>query len=299
MKIQNAPLCMLVLALAGCGGTVTPPEEYPPAPETQVTEAAAVPETAPEVEPPAPPPVTLVAGEHTSIEGAAPSMRVTAMRGRDQGKFRVALTNWSLGADPGNHVHVIVDNEPYIAVRDVSQPLDVAALVRDNLHHELSPGRHVVRMFPSRPHHESVKVDGNFFVAEFTNGRGESDVRVDTRAPLLTYSRPKGCYAAGSRILLDFYLTNVPNFGTHHRVAVSVDGNDLGEITQWTPHFLENLPVGEHDVRLRLMGAGGLVIPEGMRATEAVAGPFNDTTRRISVAESCGGTAPASPHGQH
>jgi hypothetical protein len=332
MKTISLPKTLVLLTLAACGATTPPPDEYPPAPASSAAgaERGAEPSTgdtgadttsysltdeltgvsrpvsldqlpaairmAIEGERNAP---VVVAGDHTIIEGGTPSMRVTALRGRDKGKFRVTLTNWSLAADPGNHVHVIVDNEPYIAVRDVSAPLDIAALVRDNLHHELTPGRHVVRMFPSRPHHESVKVEGNFFVAEFENGRGESNVRVDARAPMLTYSRPKGCYASGSRVLVDFYLSNVPNFGTHHRVAVSVDGTDIGEISEWRPYFLENLPVGEHDVRLRLMDGGGLMVPDGMRATDAVAGSFNDTTRRITIAETCGGGAPASPHGQH
>jgi hypothetical protein len=56
-----------------------------------------------------------------------------------------------------------------------------------------------------------------------------------------------------------------------------------GEITSWQPHYIENLPVGEHEIRLTLIG------PDG----EPVEGLFNDTTRTFSVAESCEPAAPA------
>lgn len=56
----------------------------------------------------------------------------------------------------------------------------------------------------------------------------------------------------------------------------AIDGRG-GDITAWAPHWIENLPSGEHTVRLTLVDAQG----------EPVPGPFNDTTRTITVAESC------------
>src|SRR5687767_10251642 len=159
------------LAMTGCGGSSEEgTQEYPPIeepggggsepPSTNTAEPIADPT-------PPPPPVQVVAGENTAIEGSNPTLRILAPRNGSKVrtgpvKLRAQLRNWELAPDPGNHVHVIIDNEPYIAVRDVTQPLDLNALALEHLGHDLTPGTHVVRMFPSRPQHESVKTDGAF-----------------------------------------------------------------------------------------------------------------------------------------
>src|SRR5262249_13528691 len=151
---------------------------------------------------------------------------------------RVTLRNWVLAADPGNHVHFIVDNEPYIAVRDVSHPVDLAALVHDNLGHDLAPGTHVLRIFPSRGQHESVKDAHAFASVTFVYGQPTAGFTFDAHAPLLTYSRPKGCNVSGSRVLLDFFLTNVPALAADGtRVHYTIDGSTSGDIVVWQPHF--------------------------------------------------------------
>ncbi|MFM2430911.1 MAG: hypothetical protein RLZZ511_2124, partial [Cyanobacteriota bacterium] len=53
----------------------------------------------------------------------------------------------------GPHLHVFLDEENYQAVYDVSQPF----VLKD-----LKPGTHTVRVFASRPWHESFKNDGAF-----------------------------------------------------------------------------------------------------------------------------------------
>ncbi len=88
-------------------------------------------------------------------------------------------------------------------------------------------------------------------------------------------------------MLLDFYLDNVDLAPDGHKVRYTID-DVSGEITSWTPHYIENLPVGEHQIRLTLIG------PDG----EPVPGLFNDTTRTFSVAESCEPAAPAAPEEQ-
>lgn len=279
-----------VLALVGCGGAAEAPPEYPPNPDVMTAQPessqllAAVPDTSANREAiaavmPAP---QVVVGTNSPIEGATPTLRVTSPRNgariaRGAVNVRLTLTNWSLAPDPGNHVHVIVDNEPYIAVRDVSREFDLAALVRDNLGHDLQPGSHVVRVFPSRPTHESVKTEGAFATFTFVYGAPTEGFSFDAAAPLLTFSRPKGCNVQGTRILLDFYLTNVPALAADgYRVHYTIDGNNAGDITNWAPHYIENLMPGEHTIQLQLTRNG-----------EAVPGPFNDTTRTITVAETC------------
>lgn len=281
----------LLLAIAGCGGTDQQPEMPDPsvvqrsaddlglpAPEEGADEG----EAEADMEPP-PSPVQIVAGERTPIEGDSPTVRIVAPRdgqriARGDVMLRLRVTNWELQPDPGRHVHVIVDNEPYIAVRDVSSPINLNELVQENLGHALEEGSHVVRVFPSRNHHESVKTDGAFAVSTFHFRSASEGFEFDADAPLLTYSRPKGCNVAGERILLDFYLTNAELSEDGMRVRYNIDGALTGDITEWAPHWIENLPaMPQHTVQLQLVTADG----------EQVPGPFNDTTRTISVQDSC------------
>ncbi len=280
------------LVAVACGGSSEEPAEYPPAedPGTSGTETTAVHDepAGDDVEhatntPPPPPPVQLVAGESSPLEGDAPALKILQPRNRQKIKrgdvmLKLQLRNWDLAPDPGNHVHVIVDNEDYIAVRDVAQPLNLNELVRTNLGHELAAGNHVVRVFPSRPTHESVKAASAFAAVSFEYQSPTEGFAFDPAAPLLTYSRPKGCNPAGQRILVDFFLTNVEALAADgFRVRYAIDSNTSGEITTWAPHYIENLQPGEHQIALTLVGADGA----------PAAGPFNDTTRTFSVQANC------------
>jgi len=280
-----------LVAYAGCGGSDVQPE-WPDVTTVDVSademglpepegDSSGEEEAEAEAEPP-PPPVRIVAGERTAIEGDSPSIRITAPRNgqrirRGNVSLRIQLQNWDLEAAPGRHVHVIVDNEPYIAVRDVSEPLDLNALVQENLGHELAEGSHVVRVFPSRGHHESVKTDGAFATVTFNNRSATEGFEFDAAAPLLTYSRPKGCSTPGSRLLLDFYVANTELAADGNRVRVTIDDAVAANISTWAPHWIENLPVQSHTIRLQLVNGEG----------EPVPGPFNDTQRIIRVANSC------------
>lgn len=278
-----------LLALPACGGTDQQPDMPNPSVIDRSADDIGLPEaseggeeTAEEDSEPPPPPIQVVAGERTPIEGDAPSVRILAPRNgttirRGNVSLRLRVTGWELAPAPGQHVHVIVDDEPYIAIRDVSEPLDLNALVQEHLGHELSEGTHVVRVFPSRGHHESVKEDGAFAMVTFHYRSQTDGFELDADAPMLTYSRPKGCYPTGERILLDFYVSHAELSAEGHRVHYSLDRAIEGDITSWVPHYLENLPVLEHTLQLQLLDAEGNLVP----------GPFNDTTHTFQVAESC------------
>lgn len=282
-----------LLALPACaGGTDLQPEMPDPSVTDRSAEGMMLPEPSGplpsaddatgggEATPPAPP--SVVSGERTPIEGDSPRVRIVEPREGQMVRsgnvnLRLRVSNWDL-EPTGRHVHVIVDNEPYIAVRDVGETLDLNALVQENLGHELSEGTHVVRVFPSRGHHESVKTAGAFAVKTFHYRSRTADFAFDASAPLLTYSRPKGCNVTGERVLLDFYTSNVELAEDGARVHWSIDGGLVeGDIFSWNPHWIENLAEGEHAIQLSLRGADGAVL----------AGPFNDTTRQIRVAGSC------------
>ncbi|PYS78415.1 MAG: hypothetical protein DMF66_06505 [Acidobacteria bacterium] len=58
----------------------------------------------------------------------------------------------------GNHIHVILDNQPYEAYYDLGQPFELR---------NVAEGAHTIRVFPSRPWHESYKNDGAFQMVTF------------------------------------------------------------------------------------------------------------------------------------
>lgn len=179
------------------------------------------------------------------------------------------------------HIHLILDNDPYIRVNDPTQPY-----VLENL----AEGTHVLRAFPGWSTHESVKTEGAFAMLVFHVGNRTDTLHLDPRAPLLTYSRPKGEYngAEADHVLLDFYVTNLPGeplSPAGHRVRYRIDGLATGEISSWVPHFIDHLADGEHHITLDLLG------PDG----QPVAGPFNHTERVIRVNH----TASAAPGHSH
>ena len=280
-------------AAPGCGGTDQQPEMPNPSIVDRSADDMGLPEASAESEgdgteggedddsEPPTAPVQVVAGESTPIEGGDPQLTILAPR-NDQVvagdvTLRIRLRNWDLQPAPGSHVHVIVDNEPYIAVRDVSGPINLTELVHNELGHDLAAGTHVVRVFPSRGHHESVKRPGAFAVVVFHAGTRTAGFSFDAHAPLLTYSRPKGCNVSGERILLDFYVSNTQLSDSGSHVHYSIDDAIEGDITNWVPHWIEGLPSQQHTLHLTLTNAAGEPIP----------GPFNDTTRTFTVAASC------------
>ena len=277
---RNAGLTLLLAMLAGCGGSAPPPAAEPEPVVRSEPEPAPV-EPTPDPEPPPPPAVAVTLGESTPIEGAMPTLRITAPRNgatvrTGNVNVRVTLRNWELAAPEGAHVHLILDDEPYIAIRDVGSPIDLNALVQAELGHELTEGTHVLRMFPSRGHHESVKDAGAFAMVTFHYRSATEGFEFDASAPLLTYSRPKGCNPLGERVLLDFFVTNATLAEGGTRVRWMLDGTP-GEIATWAPHHIENLGAGAHELRLTLIDEGGTPIP----------GRFNDVSRAFTVADHC------------
>jgi hypothetical protein len=176
--------------------------------------------------------------------------------------------NEEFGLSP--HLHVIVDNQPYIAVYDTRQPLELE---------NLEPGTHTIRAFASRPWHESFKNDGAYAQTSFHIFTKTPESNPDLKQPLLTYSRPKGSYGA-EPVMLDFYLANAPLHLVAQedaddeimdwQVRCTIDGETF-TIDRWDPIYLKGLKPGKNWVQLELLDEKGKVIPNA----------FNNTVRLI------------------
>jgi hypothetical protein len=181
----------------------------------------------------------------------------------------------------GQHVHVILDDEPYLAIYDVSKPVQLDVK---------TPGTHVVRAFPSAgpadakgaKWHESRKNAGAFAWVRFhVKEKGGPLADFDGKRPLLTYSRPKGEYkldgpdkALEFPLLVDFYLNNVSLERGGYRVRMTLDGGTPVVYTEWKPQTIAPDPApGDHTVLLELID----------RDDNVVEGPFNKTERKIKV----------------
>lgn len=97
-------------------------------------------------------------------------------------KVRLALGGDLKGYQPhkdpatgmGNHVHVILDNQPYEAYYNLGEPFELR---------NLTEGKHTLRVFASRPWHESYKSEGAFQMVAFTvKGGGDATKPTTTAA---------------------------------------------------------------------------------------------------------------------
>ena len=202
----------------------------------------------------------------------------------------------------GNHVHVIMDNQPYEAYYEMGQAFELR---------NVSDGEHTLRVFPSRPWHESYKNAGAFQMVKFTVKNGGSDAAkptttsngntiasadaalptpeskemkrstggaVDMKKPLLTYSRPKGEYkdADAEAIMIDFWLMNakLTGDGGEFRVRYSINGGEPKFIDKWAPIWLSGWTAGNHSIKVELVDKDGNVVDNG---------GYNSTTREIAV----------------
>ncbi len=203
----------------------------------------------------------------------------------------------------GNHIHVILDNQPYEAYYNLGQEFELR---------NVADGEHTLRVFPSRPWHESYKNDGAFQMVKFTVKNGGADNSkptttnanqtmanantsaapegkdmpsstggaIDKTKPLLTYSRPKGEYkgADADNIMIDFWLSNarLSGDGGEYKVRYSVDGGEAKMIEKWSPIWLTGWANGKHKVKLELVDKDGKPIDNG---------GYNSTTREITIAK--------------
>ncbi|MBK6724036.1 MAG: hypothetical protein IPG58_12485 [Acidobacteria bacterium] len=184
----------------------------------------------------------------------------------------------------GNHVHVILDNQPYEAYYNLDSEFELR---------NVADGEHTLRVFPSRPWHESYKNEGAFQMVKFTVNNGGGDAakptttangntmatpegkdmkmslagKVDATKPLLTFSRPKGEYkdADADAIMIDFWLANakLTGDGGEYRVKYTVDNGEAKFIEKWEPIWLTGWTAGRHVLSLELVDKDGKPVDNG------------------------------------
>lgn len=162
----------------------------------------------------------------------------------------------------GQHIHNIVDNEPYTAHYDTE------------FTKELKEGDHVILSFLSRSYHESLKHKGAYDLRVVTAGRPAERMEFDTNAPHLFYSRPKGEYVGkdAEQVMLDFYLVNTELSPQGNKVRATINGTEF-MLDRWMPYIMEGLPMGENTIKLELVDNQGNLIP----------GPYNSVTRTFRL----------------
>jgi len=214
----------------------------------------------------------------------------------------------------GNHIHVILDNEPYEAYYELGQPFELR---------NVAEGKHTLRVFASRPWHESYKNPGSFQMVTFTvrgggdaskpttTGSGQTMANANTNAsnspanttaaaspatregkdvasskagdvdptkPLLTYSRPKGEYKGedANAIMIDFWLSNakLKGDGGEYRIRYFINDDEARYIDKWDPIWLSGWLSGKPTVRLELLDKDSKPVENG---------GYNTTTREITV----------------
>jgi len=190
--------------------------------------------------------------------------------------FKFNVENYELGAQTdspnaqllansgkGQHIHFIVDNEPYSAHYEPA----FAKAIPEGTHHLVA--------FLSRSYHESVKNKNSVVVKKLVVGdHPEDNVGVDIEAPTLIYSRPKGTYTGKDteQLLLDFFVLNTTLSEEGNKVRATINGTEF-IITSWAPHLIKGLPMGEIIIMLELIDSKG----------NAIEGPFNKVTRTVML----------------
>lgn len=192
--------------------------------------------------------------------------------------FNFSVENYELGAQTenagenglansgkGQHIHFILDNGPY------------SAHYESEFSKEIEEGDHVLLAFLSRSYHEAVKNESSFVVKKIRAGNPSEDQQmdVDFSKQHLFYSRPKGTYKGEDtkKVLLDFFLINTELGEDGNKVKVTINEGEDYLITEWRPHVIENMPMGENRIQLTLVD----------NKMEPIPGPFNSVTRTVTL----------------
>lgn len=160
----------------------------------------------------------------------------------------------------GQHLHLIVDNEPYIAKYESSFTQDIP------------DGEHYLLCFLSRSYHESIKTPAASKASKVMIAGKSISKSEDISGPMLFYSRPKGLYAGDDtkKVMLDFYLVNADM--ANYKVEADING-EKHMLDTWQPYYIEGLPEGDNTIKLSLLDNNG----------QLVNAPLNPVSRTFKI----------------
>jgi hypothetical protein len=159
-----------------------------------------------------------------------------------------ATTKSCANSKDGQHIHFILDNQPYMALYEPTKTFTVPV-----------KSEHYLMSFLSRSYHESIKTPKAGVLYHFSVDEKGKLTKMDIpKTPMIFYSRPKGDYlgADTKNLLLDFYLYNTTLAANGNKVKVDVNGTNF-DIDKWQPYFIENAPMGEVMVKVQLVDKDG------------------------------------------
>lgn len=192
------------------------------------------------------------------------------------GKFtyKVGGDSYSLGAQTpdapqkmcansgkGQHIHLIIDNNPYIAKYTAE------------FEQEVPDGEHYILSFLSRSYHESIKTAQAHIAKKVTVEGGAFKSAEDITAPMLFYSRPKGTYVGKDntgKVMLDFYLENVSLSADGFKVKANINNEQELTFDKWQPYYIEGLPMGDNKIVLTLIDKDGNTVDTPLNPVERV-----------------------------
>lgn len=196
------------------------------------------------------PGATLTIGEMTTEKVGSDSAKIT---------IKYNVENFTLteqtehshdmaNSHEGQHIHFILDNEPYVALYEPEHTFTVPV-----------NSEHYLLSFLSRSFHESIKTED---ASELIKFKVESDATISElpapTEPSLFYSRPKGDYSGDdtNTLLLDFFVANTTLGADSHQVKAVINGEEF-LLDQWVPYEALNVPNGEATIELTLVDQDG------------------------------------------
>jgi hypothetical protein len=115
--------------------------------------------------------------EGATINGSTVKVKLSLggdLKGYKPGKDPSTMVGNDPSTMKGDHIHVILDNQPYEAYYNLDEPFELR---------NVSEGPHTLRVFASRPWHESYKNEGSFQMVSFTvKGGGDASKPTTTAA---------------------------------------------------------------------------------------------------------------------
>jgi hypothetical protein len=217
------------------------------------------------------------------LEQYNPQVRITAPRAektfnQTDVAIKLAVEDLPIFQDDrlhlGNHLNLIVDNEPFQSIYSLDEPIIIK---------NLTPGTHTLRIFAVNPWGESFKNEGAYAQTTFNVLTETNANRPNADLPLLTYNSPTGTYGA-EPVLLDFYLNHADaaiGFANSNGIAknnpdkqkllvkATINGTSFF-IEDWQPYYLTGFEPGENWIQLELIDELGNTIENAFNNTARV-----------------------------